>query len=272
MGRFDDSIENYKKALEIQPDFHYSYLGIASNLVYLNKPSDARAELENFLSQTQDEGQRREAYFAIAVTYVYEGDFANAIQSIKQQFGMASQGQDITAMAYDQNILGKLQYETGQYDEALASFAEARRVIHSSDLSMSLKQLADRNLLYNETYVALKRGDMESAKAKTDLYREAAVKTGDPNQIRKSYELRGMLALAESNFTEAIENFELGNLENAYSLYHLALAYQGNTDLSKALEYSKKTADFNGLIDLNYALVRTKARLLAEKLSAQLNS
>lgn len=103
------------------------------------------------------------------------------------------------------------------------------------------------------------------------MYREAVVKTGFQNQIRQSHSLIGMLALAEKNYPKAIENFRLGDMEDIYSLYHLALVHLASGDSSKAYEYCNNVVDFNELIEYNYAFIRTKARTLSDKLSKQLN-
>ncbi|RQV95846.1 tetratricopeptide repeat protein, partial [bacterium] len=272
MGRFEESIKNYRKALEVRPDFTFSQIGIASDLTYLDRMTDARMELEKLLEAAEDDGQRREAYFAIAVTYAHEGNLVSAIKTIEQQYEIASKAQDLATMANDLNTLGELFYESEQYDEAQARFTESHRIIALSELPDNLKQQAERSLLYNEARIALKRKDLASARIKTEAYSRAAVKTGNPNQIRQSHELIGMLALADSDFATAVKEFDLGNLENAYSLYHLALAYSGSQDLNTAYEYSRKAADFNGLNDLNYAFVRTKARTLANKLAEQIQS
>lgn len=272
MGRFDDSIKNYRKALEVRPDFTFSHVGIASDLTYLGESDEARKELAILLDEAEDDGQRREAFTAIALTYAHDGDYDNTIRAIKQQFELASKEQDIATMASDLNMMGDVYYEAGKYDEADANFAQAHEIVASSELPDNLKQQAERTILYNEARIALKRKDLETAQAKTDAYSRAAVKTGDPNQIRQSHELMGMLALAKADYKTAISEFELGNLENAYSLYNLALAYEGSKDKDKALEFSKKAANFNELDEFNYAFVRMKARALADKLSNDIKS
>ena len=45
IGRYDESIENYKKALSINPQFVFSFVGIATNLNLKGEYSAAR---ENF--------------------------------------------------------------------------------------------------------------------------------------------------------------------------------------------------------------------------------
>jgi Flp pilus assembly protein TadD len=46
MGRFDDSIAQYRKALAVDEHFIPSHFGISADLLYMGKPADAAAELE----------------------------------------------------------------------------------------------------------------------------------------------------------------------------------------------------------------------------------
>jgi tetratricopeptide (TPR) repeat protein len=266
MGRYDASIENYRKALELKPNFIFSHLGIASDLMCQDKSEEARAEINRLLESAADDGQRRTAYFALAVISAYEGNFDRALSEIEEQYRIAHSNADASAMAQDLIVMGRLFCESGRPDQALAKYREAHQVIQTSDLENDLKLQADRTLLNNESRVALKMGDMESAKAKADSFAVAVIRIGNPNQIRQSFELLGMLALANKDYRAAVEALLMGNMQNAYTLYRLALAFQGLGDMTKSREYCQKTVDFNGLNDLNYAFCRNKAREMLKSL------
>src|SRR5262249_59788952 len=46
MGRFDESIAEYRKALAIDPYFQSAYVGIANNQIFAGKGDEARATLK----------------------------------------------------------------------------------------------------------------------------------------------------------------------------------------------------------------------------------
>ena len=76
---------------------------------------------------------------------------------------------------------------------------------------------------------------------------------------RAMHELNGRIALGAKEYDRAIEELGKANLEDAYNLYRLALAYAGKGDAAKAKEYCAKAAHFYSLPDANYAFVRLKA-------------
>jgi tetratricopeptide (TPR) repeat protein len=63
MGRFDDAITQYKKALAIDPTSLNSHFGIAAALTYQGKSSDALAELQKMIDKARSDGERRTALF-----------------------------------------------------------------------------------------------------------------------------------------------------------------------------------------------------------------
>ncbi|MCH7676909.1 tetratricopeptide repeat protein, partial [candidate division KSB1 bacterium] len=71
IGKFAASIENYRKALQQDPSFTASYLGIATSYIYMNEHNNAREELQKLYNSAQNDGQRRAAHFAKTVSYVH---------------------------------------------------------------------------------------------------------------------------------------------------------------------------------------------------------
>src|ERR1700680_1082606 len=67
MGRFDESIAQYRKALSIDPHFVPSHVGISADLTYMGKPEDAEAELGKMVDQARNDGELRTAFFGLAV-------------------------------------------------------------------------------------------------------------------------------------------------------------------------------------------------------------
>src|SRR6266550_3649241 len=61
MGRFDESITQYRKALSVDPNFINSHLGISADLMYMGKPDEAAAELQKITDKARSDGERRTA-------------------------------------------------------------------------------------------------------------------------------------------------------------------------------------------------------------------
>ncbi|MBN2412841.1 tetratricopeptide repeat protein [candidate division KSB1 bacterium] len=265
-GKFNESIESYQKALTFNPNFVASHIGIATDLNLLGQYEDAREQIYKLYYMARDEGERNAALFTMAVSYADEGNLEKALEEINKSYSANEEINDVAAMAGNLNTMGNILLEMGRVKEAEEKYMQAVDIISKSNLSQEVKDNATRGGLFNMSQAALKDGDIETAKAKADEYRQQVEALNNPNFIRLSHQLTAMIALDEKDYNKAIEELQMANLQNPYNLYRMALAYKGQGDEEKSLEFLKKAANFNGLNNLNYAFIRTKAKNMLEEM------
>ena len=259
MGQFEKSIEHYRRALEINPGFTASYIGIATDYCLMKKYQEARSELQNIHEIAIDDGQRRAAFFAEAVSYADEGEFQNAIGSVRKQYALAEKIADAASMAADLVTTGNIQLEAGDYDGALENFKEAVKVVEGSDLAPEVIENGRRAFLFNSGRAEIMKGDIEAAKQKAEKHLLLTTELNNPFQIRLSHQLAGMIALAEQNYEMAVKELMQANLQDPYNHFRLAQAYYGLGDNEKAKVACEKAAHYNSLNNINYAFIRDKA-------------
>lgn len=267
MGRFDESIKQYQAALSHNLNFVASYIGIATDLCLQGKHAEARAQLQKLYDLARNDGERRAALFAKTVAYVDEGHTAMALAEMDKQYALAEKINDAAAMSGDLGAMGNILYESGKYDEARAKFEKSLQLVEAAaNLSPAFKENAKRGALYNAGRIALMKNDLATAKAKAEEFRTQSEAAKNTFQLWLAHELAGSIALAEKNYTQAIAHFQQANQQNPYTLYRLALAYEGNGDMKSAKEFCTKAARFNSLNNpLNYAFMRKTAE---QKLTA----
>jgi tetratricopeptide (TPR) repeat protein len=259
MGRFDESIINYQKALAIDSHFVASRLGIAANYMYQGMHEKGAAELETLFALAQNDGERRTKHFTQVVLYVDAGKMDEALKELEKQYLIAEKNGDAAAMSGDVGTKANILLEMGKYPEALAAFEMSVKILVASDLSKQVKENAELFLHYNRARTAIARKDLKSANKETEEFRSVAEVNKNLNQIRFTHELAGLIALAEKKADIAIKELLQANQQNPSNLYRLALAYKMLGDKAKAKEFCSKAAHFNGLPALNYAFIRTKA-------------
>ncbi len=269
MGKFDDSIAQYQKALSIDENFIPSYVGIAVNNLYKDKHDDAMAEFQKITDKARSDGDRATALFGMAVVDLDRGEMDKALANIDKQFQLAEKSKDSSTMSGVLQTKGSILVDMGKYDEAKAQFDRALKIIEDSDLSQGIKDTTRRLHNYNIATVALGKNDIDGAKTGADEFRKGAEESKNPGQIRQAHELDGMIALAEKDYDKAIAELNQASQQNPRNLYRLALAYQGKGDGAKAMEFAKKAAEFHSLPQASYALIRAKARKMAEGNSAE---
>ena len=259
MGRLDESVTQYKKALSIEPQFGSSRLGIADDRMYQGQTDESIAEAQKLYDAARDDGDRRNARFNQAMTYVDAGDTEWALRAMAQERAMAIKIGDAGAESADVTAIGNILLNAGRTDEARAKFEEALKLLQGSNLSDDVKKDAALADHYNMGRVALAKGDLTTAKAEAAKYLSGADARQNFFRLRQAHELNGMIALRDKQYDQAIAELAQANQQDPFVLYVSALAYRGKGDAAKAKDLFWQAADMHILPTLNYVFIRTKA-------------
>ena len=267
IGKFDESITNYQKALAVDPNFVASYSGLAMNYMQKGMAEKADEAFDQLTMKARNNGERRLALFGKMVLAADAGKFERALEVLDKEYALSEEDHDPSQMATDLAFRGNILVEMGKFDDARASYAKSLEIIDASGLSQKVKDNAHLVQHFNLVGVYVGKNDLKSAKAEAEQYRKGAVAKNNLNQIRFAHELAGVIALAEKNYTNAIAELKQANLQNPQNLYRLGVAYAGKGEKAKAKEYYGKAAHFNGLPGLNYAFIRTKSLKMVDSIS-----
>lgn len=259
LGRYDESIAQYEKALEQDPTFAASFVGIATNLDLLGRHDDARTRLAQLYGQAKNDGQRRTALGATAVSYLSEGDFEAALVQVQKQYDIASATNDYPAMAGDVGFMGNILLEMRRYDEAVERFeASVALQEQAKNTTEEVKQLARLGYHYNAGRVAAWSGDLAAAKEHLETYQTAAEANRNQFQIWNAHQLSGIIALQERNWDAALSSLGLSNPLNPYNSWLLGVAYRGKGDDQHAQEQFDRAANFNVVGNAQLAFARQR--------------
>jgi tetratricopeptide (TPR) repeat protein len=263
MGRFDESITQYNKALSIDPHFAPSHFGIAGDLMYSGKSAEAQAELQKMADQARNDGELRTAYFGMAVVAADTGKLDKALQQVDKEYAVAEKKNDVAAMAADLQAKGNILAEMLKYDAAAQEFDHSLQIVESSSLSQEIKDNASLLHHYNQAGLAIGKKDYGAAKSHAEEFRKGTEVSKNALQVKQAHELAGRIAFGEKDYETAITELQQANEQNPLNLFRLYQAYLGKGDNVKAQEYCSKAAGFNSLPQLNYAFIRVKAQKIA---------
>jgi len=260
-GRFEESIKNYEKALSVNPNFIASYIGIGNDYVFMGKPEEARKSYAKLAAVARNDGERLQAHFWTAMSYVHEGATDKALAEVEKMAAIDQAGKDLVALSGAQNQMGDILIEAGRVDEAAKRYQEQVATIDKADAPAQVKEATHRQALFDEARVALARHDVAGAKAKAAAYATAVAVHKVPFEVRQTHELAGRIALEEKKPGVAVSEFAQANQQDPRVLYLLAVAHQAAGDAVKAKQTGVLAADFNGLSP-NYGFVRGKAKAM----------
>jgi tetratricopeptide (TPR) repeat protein len=263
MGRFDESIVQYRKALAIDSNFLASHLGISAALMYNGKSAEAASEMKEIARKARSDADTRTAMFAETSLAVYTGKMQDALASLDRQYAVAEKGGDTLGMIGDLQGKAAIYTEMGKATDAQAAYEKSLTIVEASSVPDAIKANVRLFQHNNLARVALARKDLATAKKESDAFAATALASGNQGQARQAHELAGMIALQEKQWDTAIAELQQANQQNAYNHYRLALAWQGKGDAAQAKAHAAAAAHFYPLPDLNFAFIHAKAAKLA---------
>jgi tetratricopeptide (TPR) repeat protein len=259
VGRHDESIAMYRKALEADSHFVPSFVGIAANFIYSGRHGDALGEARRLEKIARDDRERRVARLTAAIVWADRGNTAQALKELEARQNIARRSRDTLAMAEDLTLMGELLLESGRAGDARRRFEQALALVDRSRTSPEIQSDARLRHTFHLARVALRSRDLARARALADSFADSAGASRNPDRIRQAEELLGLIALAEGNGAAAAEHLASADQQDPFVLFAQAQALALKGERDQARELFAKVATHNDLPTLRYVLVRRAA-------------
>jgi tetratricopeptide (TPR) repeat protein len=255
-GNFEGSLQHYRAALKIDPDFVTSQVGLGDTYALMGNQEQARVEYDKAIRFAHNEADRLTYTMQKAMTYVRDGQFADAD---KLYLEVAK-----TAHATEQNLQEAQAYRSlAQYQTddkgALKYLQQAEEALGNKALSMNDKDEEKSIILRNRTIRASRSGDAELAD-KSLKQLEAMASVSRDIIIQSSYNgAAGTLLMDQKKFEEAITFLE-EDRDNPFTMELLVQAYYQADQPEKLHQMEAKLRGTN-VPTMEQALVVPAARL-----------
>jgi tetratricopeptide (TPR) repeat protein len=256
-GNFEGSLQHYRAALKIDPDFVTSQVGLGDTYALMGNQEQARIEYDKAIRYAHNEADRLSYTMQKAMTWVRDGKFAEADKLFLEaaETGHAKEQDLQEAQAY--RHLAEYQADDLVALKYLQSAQDAlghRGTISASDRDEELSRI-----LRNRTIRAAHVGD--SALADKTLQSLQQMASGSRDRvIQSSYNgAAGTLLMDQKKFAEAITYLEEDE-NNPFTMELLVQAYYQTNQPDKLAEAEAKLRGTN-VPTMEQALVVPAARL-----------
>ena len=262
LGRFDESIVQYRKALSIDPHFSGSFVGIAADHMFAGRHAAAIAEANRYFSVARDDHERRAALFTLALIHVDHGATDDALHAMEREYDLARAIGDTSSMSSDAMAIGDILLDAGRVAAAHTRYRQAHDLVAASSLSENLRQECDLITHYNMARVALSVHDAATARSEAAAYTRGAAATRNGDRVRQAHELNGLVSLEAEQFDLSLVDFAHADRQNPAVAFAMALAYDGKGDRKKADALLTSAIQMYTLPTLPYVFVRARSRAL----------
>lgn len=255
-GDFEGSLQHYRAALKIDPDFVTSQLGLGDTYALMGTQEQARVEYDKAINSVHTEADRLTYRMQRAMTWVRDGNYAQADKDFAEIAANAHiKEQDLQEA---QAFRHRAEYQ-GDDNAALQDLQLAEESLHHRDtISASDRDEELSHILRNRTVRAERAGNRPLAEK--SLQQLAAMAGTSRNRvIQSSYNgAAGTLLMDQKKFEDAIAQLE-EDRDNPFTMELLVQAYYETGKTDKLYEIEEKLRGTN-LPTMEQALVVPAAR------------
>jgi tetratricopeptide (TPR) repeat protein len=257
-GRYDESIAQYRKALEEDPGFVASMSGIGMNQVFKKNYAEARKTFEAQREKAPDLDGQLDALENIATSHVDEGNADKAVEVYGDVASRAMEGHEpLRAIGAELSSAFVLSAR-GNAQAAAPHVAKADEILGGASLPESVKSRQASRIDLVRAQVHAAGGQFDEARATLEKAKAAIEQREIPGEKRRLNTAMGTVALKEKKYADALAFLKKGDDQDPYTLYQRAVAQAGLGQRSQAAALFATVAKSN-VNNLGYALVRQEA-------------
>jgi tetratricopeptide (TPR) repeat protein len=255
-GDFDSSLAHYRAALKIDPDFVTSQLGLGDTYALMGNQEQARIEYDKAIRFAHNEADRLTYGMQKAMTYVREGNYAEADKQFQEIAETAHAKNHDLQEAQALRHIAEYQAEENLALKHLKLAEEA--LSHRSTISISDRDEELSRILRNRVVHAAHAGNQ--VLAEKSLQQLEGMANGSRNRvIQSSYQgAAGTLLMDQKKYEDAIAHLE-EDQDNPFTMELLVQAYYQTMQTEKLHEAEAKLRGTN-VPTMEQALVVPAAR------------
>jgi len=255
-GNFEGSLKHYQAALNIDPDFVTSQVGLGDTYALMGNQEQARIEYDKAIRYAHNEADRLTYSIQKAMTWVRDGKFAEADKSFQEIAQTAhAKDQDLQeAQAYRHLA----EYQTDD-NAGLKYLQQAEESLGHRTISEGDKDEELSRILRNRTVRAAHAGNEPLADQSLKQL-EALAASGRNRVVQSSYNgAAGTLLMNQKKFDEAIICLE-EDQDNPFTMELLVQAYYQTNQSDKLADAEARLRGTN-VPTIEQAIVVPAARL-----------
>ena len=255
-GDYESALAHYRAALKMDPDFISSQIGIADTYALMGNEEQARTEYDTAIRFAHNETDRLNYGMQKAMTYVRDGNFADAD---KQFLDVATTAHNKNHDLQEAQALRTMAEYQSDANVALKHLKLAEECLgHHAEISASDRDEELSRVLRNRAVQAARSGN--EALAHKSLHELEKLASGSRDRIiQSSYQgAAGTLLMDQKKYQDAIAHLE-DDQDNPFTMDLLVQAYYETEQVDKLHEMEARLRGTN-VPTMEQALVVPAAR------------
>jgi tetratricopeptide (TPR) repeat protein len=268
MGEYDESIANYRKALELDANFISAYAGISINESLKGNAEAAQAAAADMLAIARNSGEKQGAMFRSVTSHLFAGNVDAAIAVSEERYAMAESDGNHATMGGVRAYMGDIMLSAGDAAKAVEYYDSALSHRQMAETNDAAKAQAERAHKFKTAIAAMVEGDIETATARVAEYTAAAEANGTAFEQRRIHELNAFIGQLNEDYETAAAEFAAANQLEPIVLYWAAVANRNLGNTERAVDLANRAA-YRNTLSANLPFFRDEALALLEEMEAE---
>jgi tetratricopeptide (TPR) repeat protein len=257
-GKYDESIAQYKKALEKDPLFTTSLAGIGNNFVFKGDFTSARKYYQDYFDKAPAVVGKLDALSLKAVTFIYEGNQEEAGKTFEEYRTLAEKENLVPNLFNSYAYQGFTISEGGNPAEGMKYLQKADELIGKANLPEATKERLTTSSMLWHFYFLAANDELDKAQAEAEKCKTQVAIRKDPAEMMLLNSLLGLYEIKKGDYDQAIGFLSKGDNTNPMTWYYTAVAYSKKGDKQDSERLFDKISKCN-VNSLDLALVRKPA-------------
>lgn len=263
-GRYDESIAQYQKALELSDQSPWSLAGIGANYLYKGDYGKAREYFQMYYDKSSRATNKIGALFLTATSYLYEGKLSQALKGLAERRALAQKEKQLTSAINSLVFEGLAQASMGKPSEGIKKLNEGMAAVEKAGLTDAEK---DGFRTWGEScyvYTYAQAGQLDQARAHAALLDKAVKRRSNPGEKDMMPGAQANIDMAEKKYDAVIAGVSTMQ-PDPYNYFMMGEAALAKGDKEAARGYYKKAAEFNEF-SFNQAVIWNRVHAELKKL------
>ncbi len=258
MGKYDESIANYEKALDKDPTFVSSLAGIGDDYTFKGEFENAREQYQKYFDKAARINDKLNALYLKATSYVHEGKHDQAVEVFDEYRTLAEKENLTPNIIYSHRYMALILTENGNIEEGMKHYQTAYDLVQNSNLPDATKENLNIYSSLWKVHSLIANNDLDQAKNELENSREIVMKRNNPSEIKLLHEMYGLFEMKNGNHDKTLDHFSKADMEDPWVMHNTALTHEKKGDIEKAMAIYDKIVRWNEN-SLRYALIRQHA-------------
>ena len=257
-GKFDESIEQYKKAYETDPLYIWALRGIGQNYIFKGEFEKAREFYQKMYDEAPNINAKFNSLFWKSVSYIHEGNIQDALKALDEYQAIGEEDKNIPGVVFPLRVKSIIHTENGNLEEAMTFNEKAGKLAVEADLDDVIKENLILFTTLDKVYILSAMENFEAAIAEAEKAKVIIEKRDAEDWDQWLNGHLGYHYVLKGDYDKAIEHLAQSSPFNMWHTFYRAVAHEKKGEMEEAMKFYKKVADTNRN-GLDLAFVRSKA-------------